>query len=79
MAESHTAAGLPQYFRAGWKGAANIVFKYLIESTVLSRTAGKATAKWVAKVGDIVIGGQPVTEYVIAEQDFQHEVRRKPR
>ena len=26
-----------------------------------------------------VIGGHPVTEYVIAEQDFHHPVRRKPR
>lgn len=61
MAESPTASGLPQHFRAGWRSAANTLLKYISGSLTLERHAAKAQAKWTAKLNDHVLGGQPVT------------------
>ena len=61
MAESHSASGLPQHFRTGWQGAANTNFECIIGSLVLSQKARNALANWTAKIGDVIVGGQPVT------------------
>ncbi|CAB9508013.1 expressed unknown protein [Seminavis robusta] len=55
-AESPSASGLSQYFRAGWQSAANTMLKYIAGSVALERPAAKAVAKWPARDGC----GQPV-------------------
>ena len=68
MAETPSVSGLAQIFRSGWElRAFHSVFDYVVGSLVMSHQAGKAVSGWTAKIGDIVVGGQPPTLADITE------------
>lgn len=49
-------------FRTGWGNhGRDTLWEHMTDSFVLSKQAGKAVAKWTVKIGDVIIGGQPVT------------------
>jgi hypothetical protein len=62
MADSPSVSGLAQIFRTGWElRGCDTLFEYICGSSVMSQQAGKAVSKWTAKIGDIIVGGQPPT------------------
>lgn len=62
MAETPTVSGIAQCYRSGWSvNNIHSVFDYVFGSLVLNHQAGKAVAGWRAKIGDVVVGGQPPT------------------
>jgi hypothetical protein len=62
MADSPLVSGLAQIFRTGWElRGCDTLFEYICGSSVMSQQAGKAVSKWTAKIGDIIVGGQPPT------------------
>ena len=62
MADCPSVSGLAQIFRTGWElRGCDTLFEYICGSFVMSQQAGKAVSGWTAKVGDIILGGQPTT------------------
>lgn len=62
MAETNSVSGLAQIFRTGWElRGCDTLFEYICGSFVMSQQCGKAVSKWTAKIGDLIIGGQPPT------------------
>ena len=60
MAESPSVSGLAQMFRTGWEvRGTDTLFEYICGSFVMSQQAGKAVSGWTAKIGDLIVGGQP--------------------
>ena len=60
MAETPSVSGLAQIFRTGWEVRGfHSIFDYIVGSPVMQHQAGKAMSGWTAKIGDVVVGGQP--------------------
>ncbi|CAB9503235.1 expressed unknown protein [Seminavis robusta] len=60
MAESPSVSGIAQIFRTGWElRGCDTLFEYICGSFVMSQHAGKTISRWTAKIGDLIVGGQP--------------------
>ena len=60
MAESPSVSGLAQTCRTGWElHGCDTFFEHICGSFVMSQQCGKALSQWLAKIGDLIVGGQP--------------------
>ncbi|CAB9508633.1 expressed unknown protein [Seminavis robusta] len=62
MVESPSLGGYAPIFRSGLKSKSiHTIFDYIFGSAELLRQGGKALSRWVTKIGETTVGGQPPT------------------